>query len=72
MRAQLQEGSLEQIKQSATQVLTQNGFRVDYTELAHADSLTLLNEWNGTDPVVALIAAYVGDVRLIDNLVLTH
>ena len=72
MRAQLQEGPLEQIKQAATQLLTQNGFRVDYTELAHADKLTLLNEWNGTDPVVALIAAYIGDVRLIDNLVLTH
>lgn len=72
MRAQLQEGPLEQIKQAATQFLTQNGFRVDYTELAHADTLTQMNEWNGTDPVVALIAAYIGDVRLIDNLVLTH
>lgn len=72
MRAQLQKGPLEQIKQAATQLLIQNGFRVDYTELAHADTLTLMNEWNGTDPVVALIAAYNGDVRLIDNLVLTH
>ncbi len=72
MRAQLKEGPLEQIKQAATQLLIQNGFRVDYTELAQAGTLTLLNEWNGSDPVVALIAAYNGDVRLIDNLVLTH
>lgn len=72
MRTQLQQGSLLQIKQAATQLLTQNGFSVDYTELAHANTLAPLNEWNGTDPVVALIAAYIGEVRLIDNLVLTH
>lgn len=72
MRTQLQQGPLLQIKQAATQLLTQNGFSVDYTELAHANTLAPLNEWNGTDPVVALIAAYIGEVRLIDNLVLTH
>lgn len=72
MRTQLKQGPLLQIKQAATELLTQNGFSVDYTELAHADTLAPLNEWNGTDPVVALIAAYIGEVRLIDNLVLTH
>ena len=72
MQTELKQGPLEQIKQAATQFLTQNGFRVDYTELAHADTLTPLNEWNGTDPVVALIAAYIGEVRLIDNLAVTH
>ncbi len=72
MRNQLQQGPVQQIKQSATQKLIQSGFRVDYTELANAATLAPLNEWNGTDPVVALIAAYIGDVRLIDNMVLTH
>ena len=63
---------IQYFKDDATAFLTSKGFRVDYAEIAHADTLALLDKWNGTDPVVALIAAYIGDVRLIDNLVLTH
>jgi pantoate--beta-alanine ligase len=66
MKTQLQQGSLQKIKEEATAFLTSKGFRVDYTEIAHANTLTLLDNWNGTDPVVALIAAYIGEVRLID------
>jgi pantoate--beta-alanine ligase len=72
MKTQLQQGSLQKIKEEATAFLSSNGFNVDYTEIAHADSLTLLDHWNGNDPVVALIAAYIGDVRLIDNMLLTN
>jgi pantoate--beta-alanine ligase len=71
MKTQLQQGSLRKIKEDATAFLTTKGFRVDYTEIAHADTLALLDNWNGTDPVVALIAAYIGEVRLIDNMLLT-
>jgi pantoate--beta-alanine ligase len=71
MKKELKPGSLQKIKEDATAFLTTKGFRVDYTEIAHADTLTLLDNWNGTDPVVALVAAYIGDVRLIDNMLLT-
>lgn len=71
MKKQLQQGSLQKIKEDATAFLTAQGFRVDYSEIAHADTLALLDYWNGTDPVVALIAAYIGEVRLIDNMLLT-
>ncbi|QNA42837.1 pantoate--beta-alanine ligase [Lacibacter sediminis] len=71
MKMQLQPGSLQKIKDDATAFLTSKGFRVDYTEIAHADTLALVNNWNGTDPVVALIAAYIGEIRLIDNMLLT-
>lgn len=71
MKDELQPGELTNIKERATSFLQSKGFRVDYTELAHADTLALLDHWNGTDPVVAVIAAYLGEVRLIDNLVLT-
>lgn len=70
MKKQLQQGSLRKIKEEATTFLTSKGFRVDYTEIAHVDTLALINNWNGTDPVVALIAAYIGEVRLIDNMLL--
>lgn len=71
MKAELQPGELTIIKERATSFLQSNGFRVDYTELVHADTLTVLDDWNGTDPVAAVIAAYLGEVRLIDNMVLT-
>lgn len=63
-------GSLLEIKKMATEKLTQKGFRVDYIEIATAKELILLNEWNGHDKLVALAAAFLGDVRLIDNMLL--
>jgi len=42
------------------------GFRVQYLELCHPDSLEPLVSFSGE--AVALVAAYLGDVRLIDNL----
>ncbi|MEJ8819645.1 pantoate--beta-alanine ligase [Lacibacter sp. H407] len=71
MKVELKQGPLSDVKKRATAFLELKGFRVDYTELAHADTLALLDHWNGTDPVVAVIAAYLGEVRLIDNMVLT-
>jgi pantoate--beta-alanine ligase len=71
MKKQLQPGPLQKIKEDATVFLTSKGFRVDYTEIAHAETLQLIDYWNGNDDLVALIAAYIGEVRLIDNMLLT-
>jgi len=52
-------------------ILESAGFRVDY--LSVADALTL-EPVPGPSPsgVVALVAAFLGDIRLIDNLVLSE
>jgi pantoate--beta-alanine ligase len=63
---------LTKIKQEARHFLEQNRFKVDYVEIAGAESLEPLNTWDGQKSVVALIAASLGDVRLIDNLNLTE
>lgn len=61
------------LKQHARQQLKEAGFeKIDYVELANANDLTILNNWDNKTPVVALIAAFMGDIRLIDNLVLTN
>jgi pantoate--beta-alanine ligase len=44
------------------------GFRVEYFEIADADTLFPLEDWTLRHKAVALVAAYLGDVRLIDNL----
>lgn len=72
LKTKLKQGNLEQLKQEAASFLTAKGFRVDYTEIAHAQTLQLMTNWNGSDPLVALTAAYLGEVRLIDNMLLTH
>jgi pantoate--beta-alanine ligase len=71
MKKQLQPGSLRKIKDDASAFLASKGFKVDYTEIANADTLALVDNWNGSDPLVALIAAHIGEVRLIDNMQLT-
>lgn len=63
-------GNLDQIKWHAEEMLKQNGFNPDYIEIADAENLSAVNEWNGKTKTVALIAAFLNDVRLIDNMVL--
>ena len=63
-------GRLESIKVQATTFLSGHGFKVDYVEIADATSLEILQHWNGTTTAVALVAAYLNEVRLIDNFIL--
>ena len=63
-------GELIFIKNDATNFLEKNGYKVDYTEIADAKTLELQNEWDGKKKLVALVAAYLNTVRLIDNIVL--
>lgn len=60
--------SVEQVKKEALKILEQHHFKVDYVEIAGADTLEILKEWNKQQKHVALIAAFQGDVRLIDNM----
>lgn len=50
--------------------LAYDGFKVDYVAFAHAETLEPVTCWNGQDPLIVLIAAFLGEVRLIDNMLL--
>jgi len=65
-------GNLSHLKQEAVKRLTNGGFRVEYVEIADAGNLHPYNEWNGYTPLVGLVAAFIGDVRLIDNMLLNN
>ena len=56
------------LKQSAISDLEKKGFRIDYLEMANADDLELLENINGNYNAILLIAAFLNDVRFIDNL----
>jgi len=72
IKKQLRPGNLEGLKQNARAQLEAAGFSVDYVEIAHAETLELLSSWDGAQPLVALVAAWLGEVRLIDNLVVSR
>ncbi len=66
----LQPGDLRKLQQTAFKRLQEAGFRPDYMELADAETLQPVINWDGKQKLVALVAAFLGEVRLIDNLVL--
>jgi len=69
IKNELSTKNIEQLKADAIQYLEQKGFKVDYVEVADALDLHAITEWNGRHPVVILAAAFVNDIRLIDNIV---
>lgn len=72
LKNELTPGDLNAKKQMAAAFLTTNGFKVDYVEIANASDLHLLQHWDGRSNVVILIAAYINEVRLIDNFLVEY
>lgn len=68
IKERLQPGELATLQQEATTTLDQAGFRTDYIAIADATTLQPVKEWDGHQKIVALAAAFLGPVRLIDNL----
>jgi pantoate--beta-alanine ligase len=70
IKQELKPGYLADLKQRAVNYLTAEGFRVDYVEIAGAKNLELVQNWDGKTPIVALAAAFLNEIRLIDNMLL--
>ncbi len=52
----------------AIAMLSQKGFVPDYVDIADAQTLTPVQVWNGEQKLVCLVAAFLGEIRLIDNM----
>jgi pantoate--beta-alanine ligase len=62
--------SIEELKEKATTIILDTGFeKIDYIEICDADTLMPLNKSQQTK-MVALIAAFIEGIRLIDNMLL--
>ena len=70
LKTNIKPGDVTALKQTAIDKLTNAGFIVDYVEIADAANLDLINYWDGNRKLVMPAAAFLGDVRLIDNLLL--
>ncbi|MBV9988750.1 MAG: pantoate--beta-alanine ligase [Chitinophagaceae bacterium] len=65
----LQPGPQQEMLTRATSMLNNAGFeKIDYLALADAATLEPVDDWNGQQQLVALAAAFINEVRLIDNM----
>lgn len=68
----LRPGDLTALHNKAVAALSAAGFRVDYVSISDARTLHPCTDWDGQQQLVALVAAFLDEVRLIDNLPLTN
>jgi pantoate--beta-alanine ligase len=70
IKENIQLEDLENLKQKAQATLIEKGFKVEYVAISKVQTLETIQNWDGKSTLVALVAAYINQVRLIDNLVL--
>lgn len=58
------------VQKECMDIMTEKGLQPEYVSLADARTLQLLPDYDNSRPMIALIAARVGNVRLIDNIFL--
>jgi pantothenate synthetase len=57
------------LKEHISNDLKYNGFeKIDYVSICNGDTLEELESFDSLTPTIILIAAFIGGVRLIDNL----
>jgi pantoate--beta-alanine ligase len=60
--------SFRQLQKNCLAKLEDAGFQTEYLELAEANTLELMQDFDEQKNMVVLIAAKIDDIRLIDNL----
>lgn len=63
--------NFEELKKNAANIILKKGFaKIDYIEICDAETLQPIDNFNHQAKLIALAAAYIEDVRLIDNVLL--
>lgn len=68
IKKNIKPGITDRLEREAIAKLEKAGFRIDYVEIADAENLSPISNWDGKQKIVALIAAFIDEVRLIDNM----
>ncbi len=69
-KAEMLHHAASEIENEAMQKLSDAGLQPEYFEIVDGISLLPVENWEGSNFIVACTAAFAGEVRLIDNLVL--
>lgn len=73
IKTDIRPGEINQLSTEASATILEAGFsKVDYVSIAQAHTLEPVDYWDGETPLVALAAAFLSGVRLIDNISLTE
>ena len=72
IKRNLNPGNLSDLLEKARTNLKSKGFKIDYLDIANADNLEKVSVWNGKQKLVALAAAFLDEIRLIDNMLLNE
>ena len=70
IRDHLTPGDLTLLLEKAHDKLDAARFKTDYIATARVKDLQPVRNWDGKEKIIALIAAFQGEVRLIDNMLL--
>ncbi len=70
IKEKLKPGDTRPVVEDARKILEAAQFKTDYICIARVKDLQSIQNWNHEEKAVALIAAYQGEVRLIDNMLL--
>jgi len=62
--------TVEELKKWAEDELKKYPFTVEYFEIADSETLKSISKWEESEKPIALIAFYLGKIRLIDNMFL--
>lgn len=69
IKQNIQPGNTRELMQQGMTKLEKAGFKIDYLQLASADTLHPIEVWNGEENLVVLTAVFLEGIRLIDNLI---
>ncbi|HEY2726466.1 MAG TPA: pantoate--beta-alanine ligase, partial [Parafilimonas sp.] len=71
IKQNIEENSFEDLTQHAKEIILNNGFdKIDYIEICDAETLLPADNFNADKKLIVLTAAFINNVRLIDNIVL--
>lgn len=59
----------QQLEITTAQLLNIHHSRLDYLVFANPDTLEPITHWQANQPVMVLVAVFIGKIRLIDNMV---
>ena len=71
IKEELAPGEIQSLKKKVTSKLEDWGFKIDYLEIAIAENLEIIDSLTSTEGLIILVAAFLNNVRLIDNLLVT-
>jgi pantoate--beta-alanine ligase len=67
IKENLVKGDTTQLLEKAKTTLTKAGFKIDYLDIVDSKTLASVDHWNGEQKLTVLVAAFLNQIRLIDN-----